>query len=171
MSGSHELKTALARIPLYSDMLLQKPHFAESERRGFYEHIVREAERLTLLVEHVLEFSRIERGQRRYALTESDLAVTIANVVDTHVLHWQAHGVEVHTDFARDLPPVPHDPEAVYGAVFNLLDNAVKYSGDSRLIETRLRACAGSVVFEVQDHGIGIPASERGKIFEEFYRV
>jgi signal transduction histidine kinase len=169
-SVSHELKTPLAGIRLYSDMLLQKPHFAESERRDFYAHIGREAGRLTLLVEHVLEFSRIERGQRRYALTDSDLAVTIASVVDTHLLHWQAKGVEVRTDFSRDLPPVPHDPEAVYGAVFNLLDNAVKYSGASRLIETRLRACGGSVVFEVQDYGIGIPEGERDRIFEEFYR-
>jgi signal transduction histidine kinase len=169
-SVSHELKTPLAGIRLYSDMLLQKPHFAESERRDFYEHIGREAERLTLLVEHVLEFARIERRQRPYSLTESDLAVTIANAVDTHALQCLASGIKIQTDFERDLPPVPHDPEAVYGAVVNLLDNAVKYSGDSRLIETRLRACGGSVVFEVRDHGIGIVANERDRIFDEFYR-
>jgi two-component system phosphate regulon sensor histidine kinase PhoR len=169
-SVSHDLKTPLAGIRLYSDMLLEKPHFAEPDRRDFYERIRKEATRLTHLVDRVLEFSRMERGDRPYELSECDLAVTIATVVDTYAAHWQTGGFEIRTHFGREIPPVQHDPEAVAAAVVNLLENAVKYSGDSKLIEVRLAVHGNHVFLDVQDHGIGIPQHELHRIFEQYYR-
>jgi two-component system, OmpR family, phosphate regulon sensor histidine kinase PhoR len=76
----------------------------------------------------------------------------------------------VETNLAPALPAVVFDPDAVAQAVVNLLDNAAKYSGDSKFVGIRLQSEDSAAVFEVEDHGIGIPAEEREKIFQQFYR-
>jgi signal transduction histidine kinase len=151
--------------------LLEGGDFPEPERRNYYQVITRESERLTRLIEKVLDFSRVDRGRKEYRLDEGDLAATIAGAVEVYGEYLKRRGFSIETDLAQSLPMVRFDSEAISQAVLNLLDNATKYSAESKFVGIRLRAEEDQAIFEVEDHGIGIPADEREKLFQQFYRV
>lgn len=167
---SHELKTPLTLISLYAETLLDDERFRPNERRSFYEIILRESGRLTHLIENVLEFSRIDRGQKQYRVRVGDFRTLVARTVDVYGEYLRRRGFSVETALASALPPVRFDGDAVTQALLNLLDNASKYSGDAKFIRICLRASTSTVVLEVEDHGTGIPADEQSRIFDQFYR-
>jgi signal transduction histidine kinase len=166
---SHELKTPLTLIRLYTETLLDGG-YREPERKGFYQIILRESERLTHLIERALEFGRVDRRERRYELGRADLAPFIAQTVQVYGEFLKRRGFTVETSLPCSSPAVDFDPDAVAQAVVNLLDNASKYSGDSKFVGVRLESRDSTVVLEVEDRGIGIPPDEREKIFQQFYR-
>jgi len=168
---SHELKTPLTLIRLYGETLLYGHGFSEDERQSYYQIITRESERLTQLIEKVLDFSRIDRGQKHYHLQEGDLGPVVTRTVEIYSQYLMRQGFSIQSELAAHLPIVEFDPDAVSEAVLNLMDNAAKYSGESKSINVRLRAKEGMVIFEVEDQGIGIPEGERKTIFQQFYRV
>jgi signal transduction histidine kinase len=168
---SHELKTPLTLIRLYGETLLDSDDMVREKRRSYYQVITRESERLTQLIEKVLDFSRIDRGRKQYHLEKGDLAAVVRRTVEVYEHYLRRRGFSVETELAPSLPPVRFDAEAVAQAVLNLLDNAMKYSGESRFVAVRSRSEDNRVVLEVQDHGIGIPADEHDKIFQQFYRA
>lgn len=167
---SHELKTPLTLVRLYTETLLEGDRFPEEERRGFYQIILRESERLTHLVERALDSGRVDRREKQYHFEEGDLATSIAQTVQVYGEYLQRRGFSVEASLAPSLPPVVFDPDAVAQAVVNLLDNAAKYSGNSKFVGVRLLSEDSAVVFEVEDRGIGIPGEEQDKIFQQFYR-
>ena len=168
---SHELKTPVTVIRLYGETLLEDEDFSPEQRREFYQIITRESDRLTQLIEKVLAFSKIDRGEKQYHLQRADLASVISRTVETYEQFLKRRGFSVETQLAEQLPPVDFDEAAVSQALVNLLDNAAKYSGESRSIAVRSYASNGCAVLEVEDHGIGIPRDEQQKIFNRFYRV
>jgi signal transduction histidine kinase len=167
-SVSHELKTPITLIHLYGETLLRG--IDDRHREDFCRIIMRESVRLGRLVEGILRFSRVERGDKVYSFEEGDLTPVVARVVDDYREYVERSGFHLKRTFAECGPIVRFDPAALSQAIVNLLDNAVKYSGESREIAVRLAAHEGSVTVEVEDQGIGIAASEREKIFERFYR-
>lgn len=167
---SHELKTPLTLIRLYTETLLDEEQFRREERKGFYQIILRESERLTHLIERALDFGRVDRGEKRYHLEEGNLAPFIGQTVQVYGEYLKRRGFTVETSLATSLPAVAFDPDAVAQAIVNLLDNAAKYSGESKFVGVRLLPEDSAVVFEVEDHGIGVPADEHEKIFQQFYR-
>jgi signal transduction histidine kinase len=169
-SVSHELKTPLTLIRLYGETLVHGPSFTEEERHGFYEIIARESERLTHLIERVLDFSCIDRGEKEYRLVLGDLASVVGRTVEPYRHYLVQQGFSVETELAENLPAVRLDADAVSQAVLNLLDNAAKYSGPSKFVAVRLYAAPKDIVLEVADHGIGIAPEEHDKVFEQFYR-
>jgi signal transduction histidine kinase len=169
-SVSHELKTPIALIRLYAETL-ELGRVADPERaREFLQTISREAQRLTHLVNNVLDISRIDAGHRTYSLVETDLARVVGETLDAYRYHLDEQGIAV----IRHLDPGPLvarlDPEAITRALLNLLDNAVKYSNGAREIEVSLRQQGRSALLAVRDHGLGIPAGEQERIFDLFYR-
>jgi signal transduction histidine kinase len=170
-SVTHDLKTPITLVRLYGETLLRHHSLSDDERRDAYRVIARESTRLGRLVDQVLSFGRVERGQQTYELEEGDVAPVVAGVVDDYT-DWLTHaGFVVSRDLPASLPPVRFDPEALSQAVINLLDNAVKYAGASNAIGIRLAAVDRHVQLEIEDHGVGIPAGEQARIFERFYRV
>ncbi len=170
-SVSHELKTPLALIWLYSEILLQENEsYPKSERKVFCEIISRESERLSRLFEQLLNFGRIAGGQQRYHLREGDLGSEIALTVKTYAQHLKQRGFDVEMELAAQGSLTRFDSGAIRQVVLNLMDNARKYSGEAKFIRVRLRSKDHQVIFEVTDHGIGIPIEEQEKIFQEFYR-
>jgi signal transduction histidine kinase len=167
---SHELKTPLTLIRLYTETLLDGDQFREEERKGFYQIILREGERLTHLIERALDFARVDRREKQYHLEEGSLVPFIAQTVQVYGEYLKRRGFTVETSLAASLPAVAFDPDAIAQAVVNLLDNAAKYSGESKFVGVRLLTEDSAVVFEVEDHGIGVPADEHEKIFQQFYR-
>jgi signal transduction histidine kinase len=168
---THELKTPITIMRLYSETLLRQRDLGEAEQRDFYRVIGRESARLGRLVDRVLTFSRIERGDVQYEMQDGDLAPVIAGVVDDYG-DWLEHlGFTVERAIPASSPPVRFDPAAVSQAVINLLDNAVKYSGTSRTIAVRLATGSDRLTLEVEDHGLGIASADRARIFDRFYRA
>jgi len=168
---SHELKTPITLIRLYGETLLRHRNLADAERDGFYRIITRESDRLGRLVNQVLSFSRVERGDQTYALEEGDPAPVLAGIVKDYGELLARAGFSVKCSLPTSAPAVRFDAAALSQAVVNLLDNAAKYSGESREIVVRLQAADGCVTFEVEDHGVGIPPAEQSRIFERFYRA
>ena len=168
---THELKTPVTIMRLYGETLLNRRQLSEAEQRDFYRVISRESARLGRLVDQVLRFSRVDSGDAQYDLQECDPAPVIGGVIDDYT-GWLEHaGFQVTRDLAESLPPVRLDSSAVSQAVVNLLDNAVKYSGNSKEIVVRLAFENRQVIFEVIDRGIGVAGSEQRRIFDRFYRA
>jgi two-component system phosphate regulon sensor histidine kinase PhoR len=95
----------------------------------------------------------------------------VSRTVETYEQYLTRLGYSVEMQLAAALPPVRFDADAISQALVNLLDNAAKYSGDSKSIAVRSYASSGCAILEVEDHGIGIPREEQEKIFQRFYRV
>jgi signal transduction histidine kinase len=170
-SVSHELKTPITLIRLYAETLLARGSFDEEERLGSYRIILRESDRLARLVDSILTFSRIERGDRIYNFERGDPAPVVARTVEDYREYIERGGFRLESCIPAEAPPVRFDSTAVSQAVINLLDNAVKYSGDRREIAVRLFARDAAVIVEVEDHGIGIAEAEQNRIFDRFYRI
>ena len=166
---SHELRTPLAQIRMFTETLLLGRTRNETERRRSLEIIDQEAKRLTALVDNVLSLSRAERGTARLAPAATELAPTIREVVDTFSQLPRARSVEIRPELEQRLVATV-DPNAFRQILLNLLDNAVKYG------PTGQRVVVGLAMFEeharlwVDDEGPGIPARERERVFEPFYR-
>ncbi|HUP44536.1 MAG TPA: ATP-binding protein [Thermoanaerobaculia bacterium] len=170
-SVSHELKTPLSAIRMFAESLRMGRATEPQQRDEYLEIIVNESERLSRLLENVLEFSKIERGDRHYKLEWGDLAEVVRAAVRAVQYPLQQMGFRLELEIAQDLSPVRIDADAVEQAVLNLLANAMKYSGTSREIGLRLEQSAGQAILRVIDSGLGIPLNEQEKIFEKFYRA
>lgn len=167
---SHELKTPITLVRLYGETLLRQPALSDGERRDFYRIITRESGRLGRLVDQILSVSRLDHGSGGYDLKAGDIVPVIAGVVDDYSEWLQQAGFVVSRRIPIETPPIRFDAAAISQALINLLDNAVKYSGDARDIGVRLDSRATEVRLEVSDRGVGIPREEHARIFERFYR-
>jgi signal transduction histidine kinase len=168
---SHELKTPLALIRLYAETLELGRVRDDQQAKDFLRTINGETRRLTQLINNILDFSKIEAGRREYRFVSSDVAEVVEAVLHTYEFQLRDSGFEVSTRIDHGLPMVSIDQEAVSQAVLNLLNNATKYSEDTKKIEVAVAAKDSHIVIEVADHGIGIPHSDQQKIFDKFYRV
>ena len=168
---SHDLKTPLSLIRMFGETLELGRAPDEATKREYYAVITRESERLTRLIDNVLDFSRIEGGRRRYDIAPHPVEPVVHDVLEAFRYPLAQRGFKVDVTVAPDLPEALMDPEAVKQALANLVDNAIKYSGEGRRIAVSARAEGDRVAIEVADDGIGIPAGEAGRIFEKFYRI
>lgn len=166
---SHELKTPLSVIRMFGDMLRSGRVPSEERRHEYLAIICRESERLTSLIDNILDFSALEGGKRPYQLEKGDIAEAVGRALATFRYRSEQDGVEIHVEQSEGLPPVLIDEEAIALAVINLLDNAVKYGGQTP-IELELSTKRSSVEISVRDHGPGIPTASLDRVFERFYR-
>lgn len=167
---SHELRTPLALIRLYAETLELGRLNAKEKYQEYFRIIREESERLTALINNILDFSRIEAGRKEYEFKETNLPELVCSTLDSYRFQIEQHGFTFEENISRDIPPVNVDREAIARSLLNLVNNALKYSKDRKFIGVNLYRANGSVKLEVQDHGIGIPPAEQEKIFEKFYR-
>jgi signal transduction histidine kinase len=170
-SVSHELKTPLTAIRMFAESLRMGRPAEPAAQAEYLETIISESERLTRLLNNVLDFSQLERGTTRYQLRPVHLQEVVAAAARAVRYPLAQQGFELQTEIDEGLCPVRADADAMQQAVLNLLSNAIKYSGESRRIDLSLHADNGHAVIEVRDHGLGIPPKEQRRIFEKFYRV
>jgi signal transduction histidine kinase len=170
---SHELKTPLTAIRMYSEMLRDDLVESEPKRREYYTTISSETERLSRLINNVLELSRLERDERPVALRVGDVASVVHDVVHTLRPHAEREGFALEVSVEANLPAVRFDRDALTQVLFNLIDNALKYgqSADARRIEVHCQAVSGGVQLAVRDAGPGVPKEQLSAIFEPFYRA
>lgn len=169
-SVSHELRTPLTAIRMFTEALHDHEDINAETRKEYLATMMRENERLSRLVENILEFSRVERNQRQYQLRPVELQEIIHSVLAAVEPLIEHGGFRLEKDFASDVPPVLADRDALGQALFNLLSNAMKYSGESRSLRIGLRREGRRAVIRVSDSGAGIAPSEQRLIFDSFYR-
>ncbi len=168
---SHELKTPLALIRLFAETLLLGRVRNAEKAAEYHRIIVNETDRLTQLINNILDFSAIEAGRKEYQFAPCDLADIVREVLHSYEFVMQKAGFAVETSLAENLPPVKADRDALAQALLNLLNNAVKYSRDERRIKVALAQSDGGLALSVTDRGIGIQRGEQKRIFEKFYRA
>ncbi len=169
---SHDLKTPLSVIRLFGESLELGRVPDEATRREYYGVITRESERLSRLIDNVLDFSRIEGGRQRYDIVPTPIEPLVHEALDAFRYPLTQEGFKLEVNVEPDLPEVPLDDAAIKQALANLVDNAIKYSGERRRLRVSARCHAGEEVrITVADEGIGIPPAEIERIFEKFYRI
>ena len=142
---------------------------SEDKRQQYLEIISRESERLSTLIDNVLDFSALERGKQKYELRRGDLREVVTGAIETFRYRVEREGVEVALSISPDLPPVMMDEQAIVLALINLLDNAVKY-GERSAVSVTVEPVRDFVQVRVRDRGPGIPEDAEKRIFDRFYR-
>lgn len=170
---THELRTPLAAVKLYAEMLVEGWVQEDEKREEYYRRIAREADRLELLVERVLEKGKVTSDEAPPQPGDLSRAVQVARGT---LVQLAAERQDLTFRLANDLPEVLLIPDGVRSILTNLVENARKYAPvgadpEAEAILIRTRMLRNRVVLEVLDRGPGIPASERTRIFEAFYRI
>jgi signal transduction histidine kinase len=166
---SHEFRTQLTSLRQFTDLLRERATWSDERRQFCYEAQSRATGRLTRLVESLLDFGRIEAGARPFTFEELDCSGLVRRVVDDFRLETRPAGYNIQF-VGNGTARVNVDSEAISRALWNLLDNAVKYSPDDHFIEVEMTRLDGDIRIAVHDQGLGIPAHERAAIFGKFHR-
>ena len=167
---SHELKTPLALVRMFGEMLQSGRVASDEKRQQYLDIIVGESERLSSLIENVLDFARVERGRAAYDFSEGNVAEAVAKAVNVYRYRAEREGVDLAIDLEPDLPAARIDARAVELAVINLIDNALKYAPDTDVVTVRAQRDRGTIVVRVIDRGPGVPPEDQARIFERFVR-
>ncbi|HEX2712030.1 MAG TPA: HAMP domain-containing sensor histidine kinase, partial [Candidatus Acidoferrales bacterium] len=168
---SHELRTPLSLIRLYAETLEMGRLTSPEKYQEYFRIIRKESERLSALINNILDFSRIEAGRKEYSFRETNLAELVRSTLESYRFQIEQNGFTLGGNIADDLPLVNVDREAIARSLLNLINNALKYSGNEKYLAVNLYGTDGTAKLEVIDRGIGIPRGEQPKIFEKFYRV
>ena len=168
---SHELKTPLTSIRMFTEMLAEDRVQDDAKRRHFLGIITAETARLTRLINNVLDFARLERGEKKYHFAPFDLAALVQETVESFRPHLATHGFTLRIQVPSAPLTFEGDRDAIAQVLVNLLSNAEKYSGDHREIEVALESKADAIEVRVFDRGLGVPSGCEEKIFDQFYRA
>jgi two-component system phosphate regulon sensor histidine kinase PhoR len=167
---SHELKTPLSLIRMFGELLSMGRITDEQKTKRYHEIILRETERLTALIDKVLDFAKIERGKSAYEFQETDLTELVERAVDIYRHRIDEAGARLECKVEEGLPPLMIDPHAITLALINLIDNAVKYASGTDVIGVEVGRRDSEVSLDVYDRGVGIPAPYLKRVFDRFYR-
>jgi signal transduction histidine kinase len=167
---SHEFRTPLTTIRQLSEMLVRGRISGDVRRHQFYETLLRESDRLHKLVEGVLDFKRFDAGGSAYRFETVDAGELVRGIVAEFETRVAPQGFRVELRALEGDLRIQADRDALTRAIWNLLDNALKYSAECRVIWVDLRKEGGRVAIAVRDQGLGIPAREREAIFDRFVR-
>lgn len=168
---SHELKTPLALIRMFGETLDSGIVEDENKKREFYNIIRKESERLSHLINNVLDFSRMDAGVKEYSLREADLVEVCRNSLEAYKFQLSDSGFKIESELPANPVKLKMDTDAVSQVLLNLLNNAVKYSDENKYILVRVWRNSEAAFLSVRDHGVGIAKEELKRIFDKFYRV
>jgi len=143
----------------------------EKKRREFYSIIRKESERLTHLINNVLDFSKMDTGVKEYNCEKADLVKVVRSSMEAYKFHIRDLGFEIESELPGELVVTKIDKDAISQALLNLLSNATKYSEDRKFIRIEVRKNSTSALISVMDRGRGISKEDLKKIFDKFYRV
>jgi signal transduction histidine kinase len=167
---THELKTPLTAIRMFGETLEMGRVESPKQRKKYYELISRESDKLSQMIDNILDFSRMEAGRREYNFKPSDLSRVVSETVAAYGYYLESEGNRIRVELPEEPVEVKIDKDAISQAVLNLLSNAVKFSPPDRPIMVRLSPRGADAIIEVEDRGVGIALEETEKIFQRFYR-
>ena len=166
---SHEFKSPLSSIRQLAEMLQSGRVPSEDHRQQYYDVLVEQSERLSLLIDNILDFAKIEEGRKKFDFEMIDIVPLLQEIVTIIQDRVRHKDFVIQVNIEKPLPSIMADGAAITQAVNNLIDNAVKYSGEARKIILRAFTENQYLTIAVQDFGIGIRKEEIDKIFERFY--
>jgi len=168
---SHELKTPLTTIRMYAELLGEGRISDQQKQLRYLQTIIKESQRLTRLVNNVLDFSRLEQGRRRYQQDRLDLKQLLAELLASQQPRLREAGIALELD----LPSAPcflrSDRDALEQIILNLLDNGIKYAAAGKKLQLQLRCEQDRLKLRLRDWGPGIPSAHKQRIFDKFHRV
>ncbi len=167
---SHEFKSPLTSIRQLAELLHSGRVPSEERRRQYYDVLLEQSERLSLLTENILNLARIEEGHKEFEFERTDPAALLQEVISSMQDRVRHEGFSIELEVKKGLPMIMLDRVAITQAITNLIDNAVKYSGESRRVMVSASDEAASLHIAVRDFGIGIRKEDRDKVFERFFR-
>jgi signal transduction histidine kinase len=132
--------------------------------------ISHDIDRLIRLVGNILNFSNIEEGKKVYKKEETDITIWLKEIINNYKKESIESGISISADIEDDLPALYIDKDAMTQAIFNLLDNAVKFSRGEKMVRVTVEKNENLIIIKIKDKGIGIENDEKDKIFEKFYR-
>jgi signal transduction histidine kinase len=169
-SVSHEFKTPLTSMKALTERLETGKVTQPAKMKQYVSIISHDIDRLIRLVGNILNFANIEEGKKVYRKEEMDIAIWLKEVINNYKKESIESGINISTDIEDDLPALSIDKDAMSQAIFNLLDNAVKFSRDVKEVEVTAEKKERLLIIKIKDKGIGIKNEEKDKIFEKFYR-
>ncbi|MBN2103776.1 hypothetical protein JW835_07025 [bacterium] len=167
---SHELRTPLALIRMYAETLEMGRIQSKKKQQRYYQTIMNECSRLTKLINNILDFSKIESHKKEYAFQSIQPDLWLRESLNMYQFHLDQKGFRLESTIKK-CPKIRADREAITQALTNLLDNAVKFSNQSKKVRVGLEPADSKICLTVTDYGIGIAPSDQKHIFDKFFRV
>ena len=167
---SHEFKSPLTSIRQLAEMLQAGRIPSEERRRRYYDVLVEQSERLSLLIDNILDFAKIEEDRKKFDFEMADIGTLLQEIVSTIQDRVRHKGFVIQVKMEKTLPSIKVDRAAITQAITNLIDNAIKFSGEIKKVIVSSFAENQYLVISVKDFGVGIKKEEIDKVFERFYR-
>ena len=167
---SHELKSPLTSIRMMTEMLHHNRVQTEERKSAYYSAMLEESEHLSHLIDNILDFSRMDDDRKKYDFAKLDLNELILKFLESTKDRLAESDFEIRYNRTDRVPLIPADKDAILQVIYNLVDNAIKFSGKSRQIGITLISKDNELQLCVEDYGIGIPVKDQEKIFDRFYR-
>jgi signal transduction histidine kinase len=168
---SHELKTPLTSIRMYAELLSGGRIKNPEKKKQYLQVIVDESQRLTRLVNNVLDFSRLEQDRKNYHLEELELTECLRGITELNRLRVREAGMIFEVHLPEEQVLISADRDAIEQVVLNIIDNAIKYAADGGELLIELKVKNGKCEIRFNDRGQGVPSEHRSRIFEKFHRV
>lgn len=168
---SHEFKSPLTSIRQMAEMLVHGRVPSTERKKKYYNVILLQSERLSHLIENILDFSKMEGNQKVFRFEKENIVPLIKEVIAAFKNNMTDKGLKVHFSNSESIPDILFDKEAIEQVMYNLLDNAYKYSGESKTIEIEITTKGRHAIISISDFGVGISKKDKDKIFDRFYRV
>lgn len=167
---SHEFKSPLTSIRQLAEMLQSGRVPSDKRRQKYYDVLVEQSERLTLLTDNVLSFSKMEEGKKSFVFESLDMGTLLKNIVSAFQDRISHENFSLELDIKGSLPSISADGSALTQAINNLIDNAVKYSWETEKAKIYSFVEENDLIIAVEDFGFGIRSEEVDKVFDRFYR-
>ena len=168
---SHELRTPLSLIRMFSESLEMGRVTGDENKMKYYKIITQETQRLTHLINNILDFSKMEAGKKQLQFKKEDLNLIVQKCTDSYRFHLDSEGFTLEIKYASIPVIISADKETITEAIINLLDNSVKYSEQTKNISISTGTENESAFVEIADKGIGISDLDQKYVFDKFYRV
>lgn len=168
---SHELKTPLTSIRIFAEILKEKRQPDEEKQKKYLSIMVSEIERLTRLINNVLDFSQTQKGNKIYKFRKTDIVNLCYDLIEIQRVRLEHNGFEVTVKSEIENGYVNVDVETIKQALVNIISNAEKYSPEEKSISVSITSNHKFVTIDIADKGIGVNSQHISKIFNEFYRI
>ncbi len=167
---SHEFKSPLTSIRQLAEMLQSGRVPSDKRRQKYYDVLVEQSERLTLLTDNVLSFAKMEEGKKSFVFESLDVGTLLENIVSAFQDRISHENFKLELDIRESLPSISADGSSLTQAINNLIDNAIKYSGETKEVKVYTFVEGNELIIAVEDFGFGIRSEEVDKVFDRFYR-